>query len=367
MSTVIPPATTYAEERATLLGLLEQAGATLEHHRHPSVGPDGGSVGADVGRLGPAVGEAHTVVMVASGTHGVEGHTGSALQSLLLREGLGRSLPPGVAVVIVHAVNPHGMAWERRVDADNIDVNRNFVDFAAPLPSNPGYAHVAAALNPTAVELDLDDPGWTTELFAYAETAGWPALFHAVSGGQYVEPSGVQYGGRAPSWSRSTLESIWRRHLASASTAVNLDLHTGLGPCAALTVFQTADAAEPAAALAASWFPNVLRADRTSDAGEAVQIGVLGPGLDAAVPEVDVVVPLVLEFGTADEVTVVGAMRADNWLHQHGEPRDPRGDEIRARMRAAFAPDDQGWRRTVTEATRESVGIVLDNLDGRSG
>jgi predicted deacylase len=367
MTTVIPPASTYAEERATLVGLLEQGGATLEHHPHPLRGPDGGSIGVDVGRFGPGVGDAHTVVLIASGTHGVEGHTGSALQALLVREGLATSLPHGVAVVVVHAVNPYGMAWDRRVDADNIDVNRNFVDFDAPLPTNPGYAHVAAALNPTGPDLDLADPGWTTELFAYAETAGWPALFHAVSGGQYAEPDGLQFGGRAPSWSRTTLEAVWRRHLAGAAKAVNLDLHTGLGPFAALTVFQTANADEPAAALAASWFPSMLRADRTSDAEQAVQIGVLGPGLDATVPDVEVVAPLVLEFGTADEVTVVGAMRADNWLHRHGDPRSSHGDEIRARMRAAFAPDDEAWRRAVTEAARESVGIVLDNLDGRSG
>jgi hypothetical protein len=33
------------------------------------------------------------------------------------------------AVVFVHALNPYGMAWLRRVNENNIDLNRNFMEF----------------------------------------------------------------------------------------------------------------------------------------------------------------------------------------------------------------------------------------------
>lgn len=363
---IIAPARRYADERATVLRHLEAAGATLEHHRHPRRGPDGEELALDVGRLGAAPGDAHTVVVVSSGVHGVEGHVGSALQAQLLAEGRLATLPDGVAVVIVHAVNPYGMAWERRVDDANVDVNRNWIDFALPLPENPGYEDVYPIVNPSGPELDLDDTAWVAEGLAYGERVGWPAMFHAISGGQYAHPEGLQFGGQVPTWSRTVLEDVWRRHLAPAQAVIHLDVHTGLGPCGVLTLFQTASPDEPAAEAGAAWFPGVLRSDRATGA-EAVQIGVLGPGLDATVPDVPLVVPVVLEWGTLDELTVLGAMRADNWLHHHGEVAGPAGDEIRTRMRAAFTSDDETWRRTVGDQGDQHVAAALDAAAGRPG
>ena len=47
----------------------------------------------------------------------------------------GEAVParPEQAVLLVHAINPHGFAWSRRVTQENVDLNRNFlVDFTAP-------------------------------------------------------------------------------------------------------------------------------------------------------------------------------------------------------------------------------------------
>ena len=363
---LIAPADDHRAERARVLALLGGAGAAIEQHRHPLAGPQGEPLSTDVGRLGAPPGEAHTVVIVASGTHGVEGHSGSALQALLLEQGHLDGLAPGVAVVVVHAVNPYGMAWERRVDHDNVDVNRNFVDFAAELPTNPGYEDLREALNPTDDELDLDDDGWVADVLGYGQEQGMLEMFHAVSGGQYAHPEGVQFGGRAPTWSRTVLEDVWRRHAMGATAVVNLDVHTGLGPCGALTTFQTADEGEAAAQAAAAWFPTTFRSDRTRE-GDPVQLGVLGPGMDDVLADVPLVVPVVLEWGTRDETTVLAAMRADNWLHAHGDPRSPLGDRIRATVRDAFALDDEGWRGVVAELGVANVRAALDAAAGRPG
>ncbi len=37
---------------------------------------------------------------------------------------------------MLHALNPYGFSHLRRANEDNADLNRNFVDFAAPLPVN---------------------------------------------------------------------------------------------------------------------------------------------------------------------------------------------------------------------------------------
>ena len=59
-------------------------------------------------------------------------------------------LAADTALVLVHANNPHGFAHQRRVNEDNIDLNRNFIDFDAEIPDSPGYAELHPALVPDA-------------------------------------------------------------------------------------------------------------------------------------------------------------------------------------------------------------------------
>jgi hypothetical protein len=359
VTTILPPLHDYETSRRLLLAECEQAGASLDGHRHPRPGPAGEPLHLDTARFGAPPGEARSVVMVASGTHGVEGHGGWGLQRLLLASGWLDRLPPGAAVVVVHAVNPFGMAWSRRVDHDNIDVNRNFVDFDGPLPANPLYPEVDLLVNPE--HLDLDDASWQSELLAFMGRVGGPAALRTLSGGQYDHPHGVQFGGQAASWSRRALSEVWRKHLPGAATVIYLDIHTGLGPCGGLTLFQTADVGDDAAQAGAEWFPAVLRADRpgTSD---PLQVGLVGPGLEEAAAGVPLVVPITVEFGTQEIVPVFAAVRADNWLHQHGDPGSRQGQAIRVAMREAFFVDDDGWRRGVAEQGLATIRAALDAL-----
>ena len=91
-------------------------------------------------------------LLVISGTHGVEGFAGSMCQTAWLSEGA--ALPDDLAVVLVHAINPYGFAWIRRVNEDNVDLNRNCIDFSASLPENVGYDQLAEALVPPTWDAD---------------------------------------------------------------------------------------------------------------------------------------------------------------------------------------------------------------------
>jgi hypothetical protein len=357
---MIPDLAPYTTSRTAILGSAEASGAAIASHPHPLAGPDGEALAMDTARFGAPVGEADTVVIVTSGLHGVEGHAGSGLQHLLLEGGRLARLPTGVAVVLVHAVNPYGFAWSRRVDHDNIDVNRNFVDYH-DLPPNPRYSDVDAILNPR--ELDLDDTSFLGDLLAFWQEVGDDVAFRTISGGQYSHPRGVQFGGGHTSWSRAALEQLWETQLVGATHAIALDIHTGLGPFGRLTVFQTADAQEAAADLGAAWYPSWLyRSDRTG----AVDHGLLGPGFDewaAAAPGRPEVATFVLEFGTRDPTEGVTVFRADNWLHHHGDPRSEVGETIRRQMREFFFADDPSWRTDVADQGLAAIDTALDAIE----
>ena len=113
-------------------------------------------------------GAADVVLLHISGTHGVEGHAGSAIQRRLLRrvssagslQNYMASIAEGCkdgdlvpTVVLVHALNPYGFVMGRRVDQDNVDLNRNalpkekFVALRADAERKELYEGVSALVN----------------------------------------------------------------------------------------------------------------------------------------------------------------------------------------------------------------------------
>ncbi len=138
-----------------------------------------------------------------------------------------RSTAPGIAVLMLHALNPYGFSHLRRVNEDNVDLNRNFVDFAAPLPVNPAYAEIHSLLLPATWPPSTESEA---RLGAWVAQHGRQAYQAAVSSGQYAFPDGMFYGGSKPTWSNLTLRSVLREHAARRGRLGWIDFHTGLGP-----------------------------------------------------------------------------------------------------------------------------------------
>ena len=169
-------ARTYAEAREKFLGAAKARGLELETHVLTGRdGAEGETLASDVARLGPR--GAERVVIVTSGTHGVEGFCGSGCQVHLLRDDLtiATAEKSGVAVLFYHAVNPYGFSHVRRVNEDNVDLNRNCIDFSASLPENLGYDALAAALVPPTWDPDTQQ-ATASVLLEYATEHGFDGL-----------------------------------------------------------------------------------------------------------------------------------------------------------------------------------------------
>lgn len=137
----------YVSARAAFQSAASAAGASLETLPHPLTGLQGEDLSVDTAWLGPR--GARRVLLSISGTHGVEGLHGSGCQVAFLRHITGSSLPPDTSLLLVHALNPFGFSWLRRVNEDNIDVNRNYVDSgAAGQPRLFGSSPAAATAQP---------------------------------------------------------------------------------------------------------------------------------------------------------------------------------------------------------------------------
>lgn len=128
----------YSALRARFLAAARTAGASLVEYLHPLHGPDGERLATDVAYLGRN--DARKLMVLISGTHGVEGPFGSACQTAWLSQNTPWQLPDDTAVLAIHLINPWGTAWSRRVNEDNVDLNRNFIDWQKAPPKTSAMA-----------------------------------------------------------------------------------------------------------------------------------------------------------------------------------------------------------------------------------
>lgn len=351
----------YAEARGKFRDAAAKAGARLASQVNAQVkGPAGEDLATDIAWVGPA--DASRVLMTISATHGVEGFCGSGVQVGSFAEGFARELPRDTALLAVHAINPYGFAWIRRVNESNIDLNRNFVDFSKPLPRNEGYDELADAICPddwsepllAAAKARLDD---------YAEKRGLPWLQQAISGGQYTHPNGIFFGGAAASWSRRTLLWIAEEYLRKAQHVAIIDYHTGLGPYGhgERIILHRRD--NPALARAQHWYGEAARAIALGNSASADVVGDGLTGLDQMLTRAGKqVTGMALEYGVRPLHETIDALRADNWVHLHGRLDDAKGREIKAGIRDVFYGDKDDWKGMVFEQAMDAQRRALRGL-----
>ena len=337
-------AQTYSEARDKFLAAAHARGARIYRDVHPSErGAEGEELSIDLAQLGDE--RASALLLVTSGTHGVEGFCGSGCQVALLHDEpfLAAAARAGVSVLLLHALNPYGFSHLRRANEDNADLNRNFVDFAAPLPVNDAYAALHALLLPAAWPPPHDNE---TRLRARIAQDGVAAFQAAVTGGQYAFADGMFYGGSRPAWSNACLRALLRGQAPKCTRLGWIDLHTGLGPRGhGEKIWAGQDDLEAIARARAWWGAGVTSAFEGSSSAARVT-GLIGSAAYAECPRAEVTA-MVLEYGTYSLEHTLQMLRAEHWLHQHPEAPQAQRLTIKRAMREAFFIDADDWKTMV--------------------
>ena len=336
----------YKTARARFRELVTDCGGSLEAHEIGQNGPDDTPLTIDVGRFGGA--EAKSFLVISSGTHGVEGFFGSAVQLAFLTERIREHLKnKDLGVVLVHAVNPYGFAHIRRVNENNVDLNRNFLAPERPYSgADPGYRKFDPLLNPQTPPGGIEFYLLRT-VFNIARY-GMPKLKSSLVSGQYEFEKGLFYGGKKPSRSYEIMKENLPRWLDGAQKAMHVDLHTGLGPWGTYVL----GACEPADDSEISWLREYFDADRVQGLdpnGVLYEIhGEFGAWCKQTMSDMEYHAVLA-EFGTFSPLKVLGALRADKRSHHWAAPADPCVAKAKAQIKEAFAPDSQRWQTICVE------------------
>ncbi len=353
----------YPEARRRFLAGCAVAGIDVKYYLHPLAGPTGETISTDCCWIGPQ--DAERVLVLLSGTHGVEGFAGAGPQlDWLVRESA--RLPAGMAALVIHGINAWGFAWLRRTTEEGVDLNRNFVDFALPLPTNPGYDAIANALVPAhADEQGLQDA--ETFLESYRLQHGDAAYLTARGSGQYNHPGGLFYGGVAPTYARQLTERIAADYgLAGRKVAV-IDYHTGLGPHGHGELIAGHDPDSTAAQRSRDWYGSSLTEPLKGTSITVPLLGMSQYGWKRLVG--DGLTFVSLEFGTLPPRGMQRALAQDHWLHNSRRCDWPTQETQRIKkvMYDAYCPPEVAWREMVLFRCRQVVRQATEGLQAQGG
>lgn len=349
----------YVTARFRFREAATRLGASLEAYPVGPKGPTGEDLCLDVA-IGGGDASAGTLV-ISSGLHGVEGFFGSALQLGLLETWAGgeRALPRWV---MLHALNPWGFAWRRRVNEHNVDLNRNLLLAGQAFRGSPeGYARLDGLLNPRRLPSRWE-PVQLRFLLAILRH-GMPALKRAIAGGQYDFPRGLFYGGNEASRLHAILDQHFARWLGASERVVHLDLHTGLGRRGACTLLID----HPTSPAQRHWLSEYFGPEsyETADAPATAYPtrGSFGRWASSEAAGRDYLYA-VAEFGTYSAPCVLAALRAENQCEHWGAPESALTEAAKRRLVEVFCPAAPAWRHTVLGRGRELVEKALRGLAG---
>lgn len=337
---------TYASARAAFLLAADTARARTDTLVNDVArAPDGSTLTTDVAILGPD--DADQALLIVSGTHGPEGFSGSAAQIALLNQVAFSRKAPAIRMVLVHAINPWGFAHISRTTENNVDLNRNFIDWNAAPPENPLYAELHAALH---IE------SWTAQALARADEGlekwmaqhGQDTFVDVVAKGQYTHPDGIHYGGQGREWSNRALESIVARHLSKARRIGLIDWHTGLGERGQPFFLCFNERGGTAWDRACGWWgrDNIETKAGFDGSARPNYSGLLFQGVQRFARQAEVT-GAVIEFGTKSSAEMRRALQTDGYLRFGVELPAGQRDAMREDVLDAFAPLSMNWKRSV--------------------
>ena len=313
----------------------------------------------------PQSNKSEKLIILSSGVHGVEGHTGSAVQRMFMDKFVSDSLLANSGLLLVHAVNPYGFKYDRRVTENNVDMNRNS-DVSEKLYEtvNEGYPQVFDLVNP---QEPLNHGSFANNFFfAKAITAiakkSMPVLRQAVLQGQYQFPKGLYFGGNKAEPQITLLKPVLDSICAPYPTVAHFALHTGFGARGVMHLFPN-----PKEGKVRVHMENLFEGYQIDwgDSGDFYTVTGDFVNFVNQVNSDKLFIPMALEFGTMDSQTTMGSLKSiqimilENQGMQHGYKGEQ--DKVLATLDIIemYYPSSNDWRSYVIEQSNDFFELVL--------
>lgn len=300
-----------------------------------------------------------------SGIHGIEGFTGSAVQSWLLQQKITPN--SNSDYLLIHALNPYGFKNYRRVNEANVDLNRNFaVDEKTFKTVNSSYAEINSFLNPS-VKVHLNFLSRFKFIFSAGELIlrySLESLRKAILSGQYEFPNGIYYGGSTPQYQTQIIDDVYRKFIQHYLKVFVVDLHTGYGQKNKLHLLANSQK-EPRAVI----LNQIFSKDRI-DYGDKKHFysvtGDLLTYLGAQSKTQNQITGVAFEFGTLDSQTTLGSIESlrrmilENQKYHFTAENTKTEQEVDHLFKELFYPQNDDFKKNVLSQTAIEI-LKIDN------
>ena len=321
----------------------------------------------------PARESQERLLIITSGLHGVEGYAGSAVSMMFMEEFLNEERLSTTGYLFLHAVNPYGFKYNRRVTENNVDMNRNAsIDESLYREDNQGYRDVEELVNP---EGKADLSSWEHRLFHLRALTmilkhSMDSFRQAILQGQYHQQQGVFFGGYELEPQLRELKPIISEKINSYSVTMNIDLHTGYGERGTLHLLQ-----EPVEDPKVKETLEMVFGDHPidwTDSEDFYQVTGDFVGFVGELMDDGLYLPMVFEYGTMDSQTTMGSLHSLHRmvLENQGYFYGYADQKVEARVKEdyleLFYPSSEEWRSKVISDSRNLFHTMLPNFESLS-
>ncbi|MEJ2364333.1 MAG: M14 family metallopeptidase [Deltaproteobacteria bacterium] len=323
----------------------------------------------------PPLSKAKKLLIMTSGVHGMEGFTGSAVQQYFMTKVLAGEALENMGVLLVHAVNPYGFKYKRRVSESNVDMNRNF-DINQELfeRKNEAYRKIHGFLNPQSkVKTGYFRNGLFFLKTVYMITRfSMRTLREATVTGQYEFRNGIFYGGNYFEPQKQWLERLLSEKTNDYASVFLIDLHTGLGKRGKLHYLPGYAQPPKSNTLLEQLFKDYTIDWPNTGKEFYIPTGLFRQYVGNLIPTDKKFIRVAFEYGTLNSQHITGASRSlhnviiENQGFHHGYENSKGERLVKYRFREMFFPSSEIWRSQIMKQTSEILPVLIDRYDALS-
>lgn len=297
-----------------------------------------------------------------SAVHGIEGYVGSALQSWLLTHP--EVLDSSSDYVFLHALNPYGFKNNRRVNENNVDLNRSFLQNLSDFPKiNGSYGEIKDFLNPSvpANTNPFSRFGFLVSSLKLIFENSIETLRKGILIGQYQYPKGIFYGGAEIPYQISILKELKDEIFYRYQKVFVVDIHTGYGKMNELHLLANSNASVSSKLLNSIFQNRVDYGDKDKfyrTTGDVISF------LEAQSSSEHTIHGVVFEFGTLNSQTTLGSIESlrrivlENQKFHFGATSTFVGQEINNLFKELFYPDNPEFRSIIFLKAQTEISFI---------
>lgn len=290
------------------------------------------------------------LLVIISGTHGVEGFIGSACQNYFVDKLV--KLYPNNSFLLVHAINPYGFSLCRRVNENNVDINRNFVNNYAI--KNNDYLNYNEVLTMASYAGKYKPEKLFIFLIVSILLGKRDNIQKAITKGQYEINKGLFYGGNKPEWSNKVWNSLCDKYQKIYSLHL-LDIHSGLGKKGKGCLLSQSSYKQYFTMN--RYFNNEIENINDKNKLSSVLHGTLVSSVLTKKSNS----AIVLEYGTYSAVRVLISLCQDNWAWNNAN-KILGGKENRTRMKDIFYINEINYKTSILGKFEKTVEQYIEYI-----